>query len=241
MTTESEQIQSEYYTRTAAKYDSMHIDERDEHSIALRYISALIGVNRIDSVLDVGCGTGRALRHFREHHRELRVMGLEPVQALLDQAVNRHGLPADMLVNARGESIPFPDQSFDAVCEFAILHHVKEPSLVVREMLRVARKAVFISDANRFGQGRPAARWFKLLAYKLGVWGAVNFVKTRGTGYTISEGDGLAYSYSVYDSYDEVARWADRIVLIPTTDQSSRSWIRPLLTAPHVLLCGFRD
>lgn len=66
------------------------------------------------------------------------------------------------------------------------------------EMLRVAQKAIFISDANNFGQGRFLARTAKQALNALGLWKTVDFIKTKGKGYTISEGDGLAYSYSVF-------------------------------------------
>jgi ubiquinone/menaquinone biosynthesis C-methylase UbiE len=53
--------------------------------------------------------------------------------------------------------------SIDAAFECGVLHHVAEPSHVVGEMMRVARKAIFLSDSNRFGQGRLIARILKLL------------------------------------------------------------------------------
>ncbi len=146
-----------------------------------------------------------------------------------------------MLVCGSGESLPFADDSFDAVCEFAILHHVENPNAVVREMIRVARKAVFISDANRFGQGGRVARVLKLALYKLRLWHAVNFIKTAGKGYSFSEGDGLFYSFSVFDSYQILAEWADRIVLVPTAPATSTSWFGPLVTSAHVLLCAFKE
>lgn len=125
--------------------------------------------------------------------------------------------------------------------EFSILHHVQHPAAVVGEMLRVARKAVVIVDCNRFGQGSWPARLFKLLLYKIGLWHAFNFVRTRGKRYQISEGDGLFYSYSVYDSYDLVARWADRMLLLAIGPTHSRSWFHPLLTAEALILIAIRD
>jgi SAM-dependent methyltransferase len=195
----------------------------------------------IHSVLDVGSGTGRGLRHLMRVHPGLELKGIEPVAALSQGAIGQHGVPADMVIEARGEALPFPDRSFDAVCELGMLHHVPNPSAVVGEMLRVARRAIFISDCNRFGQGPMAERLAKLALYKFGLWNAVNRMKTRGRGYTITEGDGLAYSYSIYDSYGQVAAWADRIILIPTSRETSRTWLNPLLTASHVLLCGLRS
>lgn len=234
-------IQQRYYSDTAAAYDAMHVRDRDGHDAALRVISALVDQFEIRSVLDVGCGTGRAVRHFRMQHADLHVHGIEPVQALIRQAVEVHGVPRAEIVCGRGESLPYADRSFDAVCEFGILHHVPEPNAVVREMLRVARRAVFLSDANRFGQGSWTGRLTKLALYRLKLWPLANYLKTRGRGYTITPGDGLAYSYSVFDSFDLLAEWAPRVILVPTSPSSARSWAHPLLTAGQVLACATRD
>jgi ubiquinone/menaquinone biosynthesis C-methylase UbiE len=103
-------------------------------------------------------------------------------------------------VRGSGAALPFADSSFDVVCEFAVLHHVPNRNAVVKEMFRVARKAVLISDSNRFGQGPRAARLIKLGLYKTKLWKAYNYLRTSGKGYRVTEGDGVAYSYSVYDS-----------------------------------------
>jgi len=108
-------------------------------------------------------------------------------------------------------------------------------------MLRVARRIVVIADCNRFGQGSLPARLFKLSLYKLGLWNVFNSVRTLGKRYQISEGDGLFYSYSVYDSYDLVAAWADRILVLPNGSTRSRSWFHPLLTADGVILIAIRE
>jgi ubiquinone/menaquinone biosynthesis C-methylase UbiE len=239
--TDGADLQARYYTDTAGAYDAMHVHEDDGHAVAMRFVSALVPSLRVRSLLDVGCGTGRAVRHFRARHPDLCVRGVEPIRALIQRATAVHGVPAGHLACGRGQSLPYPDASFDAVCEFGILHHVPDPNAVVREMLRVARRAVFLSDANRFGQGSWLARRAKLALCRLKLWPLVNHLKTRGRGYTISPGDGLAYSYSVFDSYDLLAEWADRTVLVPTGATSGQSWHHPLLTAGQVLACALRD
>jgi hypothetical protein len=107
-------------------------------------------------------------------------------------------------------------------------------------MLRVARTAVVIVDCNRFAQGSWPVRLLKLFLYKIGLWNAFNFVRTNGQRYQISEGDGLFYSYSVYDSYDLLARWADRILVLPGGPTQSRSWFHPLLTAQGLIVVAIR-
>ena len=50
--------QRAYYSRTAARYDELQIDPADEHAIALAFMSSMIDQRRLESVLDVGSGTG---------------------------------------------------------------------------------------------------------------------------------------------------------------------------------------
>ena len=75
-------LQRKYYADTAAKYDSMQISEQDEHQFALAVLSAMIEYHGIRSVLDVGSGTGRALRYLKARHPGVRFVGIEPVEAL---------------------------------------------------------------------------------------------------------------------------------------------------------------
>ncbi len=114
---------------------------------------------------------------------------------------------------------------------------------MVAEMIRVAKHAIFLSDSNRFGQGRYSARLLKVALYKLGLWPSARFIQTKGKMYTFSEEDGVAYSYSVFDSYDQVAAESTRIWLLPTSPEHTMvgKWSHPLLTSTHVLLCAFKD
>jgi len=235
-----ETVQRAYYERTASSYDAMHTScEDDEHYAALKFINIIADTFNFKTFLDVGAGTGRGVRFLADRGRAVR--GVEPVKALIEQAENRD-VRHSLIVQGNGYSLPFEDDSFDAVFECGVLHHVAEPSRVVHEMTRVARMAVFLSDSNRFGQGRYAARLLKLFLCKIQLWHAARFIQTGGKMWTVSEGDGLAYSYSVYDSYDQLAEWADTIWVVPTKAGSpGTSWLNPLITAPHVLLCALKD
>jgi ubiquinone/menaquinone biosynthesis C-methylase UbiE len=239
MKTRPEQIQAEYYKSTAALYDAMHVEAPDQHLFALQMIEALSETLGLKTFLDVGAGTGRGVRYLLERGKTVR--GIEPVQELIDEGVAR-GVPREVVTRGTGYRLPYRDMSFDAVFECGVLHHVAEPSKMVDEMTRVARRAVFISDANRFGQGRLPVRLLKLALYKAGLWRAARFLRTGGKMYTISEGDGLAYSYSVFDSYFQLDRWANQVLLLPTSSDVPRcsSWLNPLITAPDVLLCGLK-
>ncbi len=234
-------IQRKYYTDTAPKYDSMHAHEGGTDPSNTKYVYAFLRMLGARSVLDVGTATGRGLSDFKRELPDLFVCGIEPVDALIRQGVREGYTSGIAIVRGSGEALPFPDRSFDVVCEFAALHHVANPNAVVREMLRVARKAVIICDSNRFGQGPPLARFLKLALYKTRLWSVFTYVRTQGKGYMVTEGDGLAYSYSVYDSFDLIARWGDRIVTVPCGEGKHISWFHPLLTSSGVLLCAIKD
>ncbi|HEY7770999.1 class I SAM-dependent methyltransferase [Longimicrobium sp.] len=235
MTQHEVEVQRAYYASTAQRYDEMHVREGDEHYFALSFMLSMLDFLEIRSVLDVGAGTGRTVQHIRAHRPDIRVVGIEPVQALIDQG-HAKGLSADELRVGDATALPYADGEFDLVCEFAVLHHVREPRRVVAEMLRVARRAVFISDTNRFGQGSAAVRAAKQLLSAVGLWKAADLVRTRGKGYTLSEGDGLAYSYSVFDDYRQVREGCRRIHLLNTVDGG----VNPYRTAPHVALLGIK-
>jgi ubiquinone/menaquinone biosynthesis C-methylase UbiE len=172
---------------------------------------------------------------------DLLVRGIEPVGSLIEQAAQKNEIPNGVIIQGVGEAMPFNDGSFDVVCSFAILHHVERPDAIVREMTRVARKAVIISDGNRFGQGSWPIRLLKLSLYKIGLWKMVNHLKTGGKGYMITQGDGLAYSYSAYDSFDYLAEWASQLIVVPSDPCKARTWFHPLLTSPGVIACALRE
>jgi ubiquinone/menaquinone biosynthesis C-methylase UbiE len=236
MSAPAEQLQAAYYTKTASAYDSVHAEEND---YALGIINMLCDRLGLNTLLDVGSGTGRAVGFLRDRGKDAR--GVEPVPALIDEA-ERKGIPKGLIVQGTGYSLPFPDNSFDAVLECAVLHHVAEPSRVVEEMMRVARHAVFLSDSNRFGQGSSVARMLKLALDRLHLWNAAMFLQTKGKMFKVSEGDGVFYSYSVFDSYHRLHQWADTVWLIPSClEKPAKSWLHPLLTSSGVLLCALKE
>lgn len=233
-------MQRDYYEETAAVYDDLHESEI-EHTIALQYMLTIMTGLGIRSVLDVGSGTGRVSAFLARHDPSLNVLGLEPVMALIRQAVKQKGIPSRSLVNGVGERLPFRDASFDAVVETATLHHTPHPEYLISEMKRVSRKAIFLSDKNRFAYGGSFGRLARLALWKAGLWSVAYRIKTRGKGFTVGKRDGVVYSYSVFDSYDQLVDWADRIILVPLGPITGKSVFHPLFTSGNVLLCALRD
>src|SRR4051812_6005256 len=84
-------------------------------------------------VLEVGCGTGLILRRIAAFARSARGVDLSP--GMLAKARAR-GLDVTL---ASATELPFPDASFDVVCAFKVLAHVREIHRALAEMARVTR------------------------------------------------------------------------------------------------------
>jgi ubiquinone/menaquinone biosynthesis C-methylase UbiE len=228
-------IQRDYYRDTATDYDRRHVSADDEHAFALAFMISAIKFFGIRSVLDVGSGTGRALLVLRSADPTLTIVGIEPSSELRARG-HAKGLTAQQLMEGDGQALAFADGTFDLVCAFGVLHHVPHPRKVVGEMLRVARRAVFISDANNFGQGQPMVRLAKQAIHALRLWPLANFIKTRGKGYAISDGDGLFYSYSVFDDYPQITAQCAHVHLLNTSESGPNIY----RSASHVAMLGLK-
>jgi len=114
-------------------------------------------------VLDAGCGSGRNLPYFLAHGFEVFAVDHEP-QAVnaVAQLVARvaPGLPPENVRQAEIDTLPWPDESMDAVISSAVLHFARDQPhfrAMVQEMWRVlapggllfARLATSITIANR--------------------------------------------------------------------------------------------
>lgn len=233
MTKEIE-IQRQYYAQTANSYDEMHLENDQEHVLALHLLAGYIEFYQIQSVLDVGAGTGRTVLWLNNRFPHLIVKGIEPVAALRQQGYQK-GISPEDLIDGNAYQLPFPENSFDLVCEFAVLHHVKEPEKMIREMSRVASQMVCISDCNFMGQGSLPLRFLKYGIFSLGLWSVADWIKTKGKGYTLSEDDGLAYSYSVYQSLKTIRQeW--KTLRITSTGGTSDTRFSPIISAGQLLL-----
>ena len=229
------EIQRRYYAETAIRYNDLHVHEFDEHSLSICIMLSVVDFFGIRSILDIGSGTGRAISQIKKSRPDIIVRGIEPVKELREIAYDR-GISSDELSDGDALAIQFGDAEFDLVCAFGVLHHIRSPELAVKEMLRVGKKAIFISDGNNFGQGTFLVRSIKQLINMVGLWRFADLIKTRGRGYTISDGDGLAYSYSVFNNYSQISRQCRSVHLFNTTPAG----VNPYRTAGHVALLGIK-
>jgi SAM-dependent methyltransferase len=88
-------------------------------------------------VLDVGCGDGLLARAVVGHRPDVTIRGID-LLVRQDAAI-----PVEAF---DGQRIPLADASVDAVMCIDVLHHTADPTILLREAARVARRAVVIKD-----------------------------------------------------------------------------------------------
>jgi demethylmenaquinone methyltransferase/2-methoxy-6-polyprenyl-1,4-benzoquinol methylase len=92
-------------------------------------------------VLDAASGTGLVARELAA--RNLRVVALDPSRAMVRrgaEAARAAGVDDHVrFVGGRAESLPFPDETFDAVTFTYLLRYVADPAATVAELARVLR------------------------------------------------------------------------------------------------------
>ncbi|MCX5641813.1 MAG: methyltransferase domain-containing protein [Candidatus Omnitrophica bacterium] len=120
-------------------------------------------LNPADKVLDVGFGLGYGLNIMAA--KVTGIVGLEVDDKALKRAVRVFGGHEKIQVlSYDGKKIPFGDKSFDAVTCIEVLEHIEDYENLLLEMVRVARKLVFIATPNRrpeytLRNGKPKNYW----------------------------------------------------------------------------------
>ena len=134
-------INNEYYTdaerASDAYFDEIERRRYDTHYHLPELFASLDGAGR--SLLEVGCGIGVDSIQLAKRGFAVTAVDLtENALAVARQFAARRGVSVDFrLGNAEG--LDFPDQSFDAVYSFGVLHHTPDIERSVAEVHRVLR------------------------------------------------------------------------------------------------------
>jgi ubiquinone/menaquinone biosynthesis C-methylase UbiE len=125
-----------------------------------RRAAEALGLSSASRLLDIACGPGNFTGKLAEQLPPGGLaVGLDISVPMLRRAVQDNSGPRTCYVRGDAGTLPFGDETFDAVCCFGALYLMPEPFQVAREMVRVlqpgGRVAILTSYASRI----PAIRY----------------------------------------------------------------------------------
>ncbi len=94
-------------------------------------------VQQPESVLDVGCGTGRLLRRAHASWPGARLIGVDPANGMVETA--KRLTPNATFFTGMAEALPLEDASVDLAFSTISFHHWQDQAAGLREIARVLR------------------------------------------------------------------------------------------------------
>ena len=125
-------------------------------------------------VLENGCGVGMYVEHLAPYCDTITGLEYDYERSVEARKKSNH------IINAAGENLPFPKETFSLIVSHEVLEHVRDDALAVREMVRVlqpgGRITLFVPN-----RGYPfethGVYWRGL--YRFGNIPLVNWLPTR--------------------------------------------------------------
>ncbi|MFE2070591.1 class I SAM-dependent methyltransferase [Streptomyces sp. NPDC059467] len=144
-----------FFTRRAATWEDRFTDDGPRYAAAV----GRMGLRPGQRVLDLGCGTGRALPALRAHVGvDGVVSGVDLTPAMLRAAL-REGRDADgQLLLADASRLPLRTGAVDAVFSAGLINHVPDPAAALREWARVTTPDGVLLLFHPSGRAERAAR-----------------------------------------------------------------------------------
>lgn len=93
-------------------------------------------------ILDIGCGSGFAIEKCTAERLDLDVYGIDVTDSLIKYA--REKRPRFKFLEAKGETLPFSDNYFDAILYLDVIEHLVDPSASLREAHRCLKNNGFV-------------------------------------------------------------------------------------------------
>jgi len=131
------------FNRAAKSYDNSAILQDEVLNRLLQRLRYMR--HQPETVLDIGCATGKGIRGLQGHYPGARVYAIDIAYRMLLRARSRYRLlTKKRLVNADMERLPFAPQSFDLLFSSLALQWGNDLPATLAEFARVARPGALL-------------------------------------------------------------------------------------------------
>jgi ubiquinone/menaquinone biosynthesis C-methylase UbiE len=143
----------EFHRLLAAQYEQQPFFQEHNRSRVQSLLQELAKSTAAERLLDIGCGTGFILDLAHDIFK--KVDGIDITSEMLQKVRQRPNLTTQL---ASAEELPFPDETFDAVTAYSVLHHLDDLTRVFREVRRTLRRGGFF-----YADESPSQHYFDAL------------------------------------------------------------------------------
>ena len=141
---QKESFEKMYEDGTKEFLKRYHTELFEENKFVRKRINELfqsLFTENTQNLLDIGCGTGFYFSALSKYTNKL--YGIDVSTLFLKDAKNiieRNKIGNAYVCMSLSEALPFPDQSFDCVFLFAVLHHLQNVDKAIEETHRVLKQ-----------------------------------------------------------------------------------------------------
>ncbi|WP_297425584.1 class I SAM-dependent methyltransferase [Clostridium sp.] len=128
----------EYFDEVASNWDNMRNDFFSDEVRLVAYKTADVEEGKLAA--DIGAGTGFITEGLI--NKNVKVIAVDQSEEMLSLLKNKFSYYKDLkCIQGVGEDLPIEDNSVDYVFANMFLHHVENPSIVIKEMQRILKSS----------------------------------------------------------------------------------------------------
>ena len=181
----------EEFDTWAAEGREKGMEERHWHTA--KHVLARMPVESDDTVLDLGTGSGYALRALREAGDIRRAYGLDGAPEMLRNARGYTDNPKIGYVCGDFESLPFADKSINHIFSMEAFYYASDPLQTLQEIRRVLRPGgTFYCAVNYYEENVYSHRWQDNISIEMTRWDRQEYREAfREAGLFVAEQDNI--------------------------------------------------
>ncbi|MBS4534599.1 class I SAM-dependent methyltransferase [Clostridium sp. D2Q-14] len=112
---------TDFFTKRINEYDNVHLTHWGKE---YAHIADFFD-NGLNSLLDIGCGTGLELESMYKRFPKVKVTGIDLSESMLNKLREKYRYKDISIIKADYFEYPFEENKFDAAMSFETLHHFK--------------------------------------------------------------------------------------------------------------------
>lgn len=139
--------------KIAGKYDKKY-SIRHLYNRQSKFIIDFVKSQQVEKIIDLGCGIGNFMVRAQSEFSYIVGVDLGPDSLEIAKKL----IPSSDFLIGKGEELPFGDSKIDAVVMKGVVHHLKDPVIVFKEIYRCLKPEgiIVIFEGNRSSLYRRA-------------------------------------------------------------------------------------